>query len=72
MDAQIASKTVVIDGKVYEVRVFASRKARAVRDGRSAAIDGRMDSQVRREMMADYAHATGRSPLSESHFSFDY
>jgi len=67
---QMGTKEVIADGQPVTVRVFESRESAAIRRGRKAAIaQPNTDAQweERMEAMAEYAHVTGHSPLSEPH-----
>lgn len=65
MERHIGTKTVVVDGREYTVRVFESRESAASRKGRKAASDGTLSFERRHEQMAEAAHVNGRHPLSE-------
>ena len=70
MIKQLSTKTVIIDGREYPVRVFESAESSASRRGRKAAQTQAHDEATwerNREAMAEAAYVNGHHPLSESY-----
>jgi hypothetical protein len=68
MEKQIATKTVEIEGVEYCVRVFESAEAAAERVGRKTPVAqyrSEREWERRQEQLAEFAHVTGHSALSE-------